>query len=439
MSSKNVDSAASIGRLQLAERMRLSILRVMGSDTPPESEARPEGKGEPISSDALPIEAGKAETAQTHTGSDALLSSGLTGSDALLSSDTLPEDVAQNTDSDVLLSSDALPVKHPISSDALLAKHPISSDTLPEEINWSNSTAYGSPIPENLFYPVLDAGIYELLSKDSASASMLFYWAFTTQRSSVLAITYSKISSQLRFARTRTSRILDRIRESVLFSVKATPKGVFIDIGRLISHVSENYPHSDHTCSSETLPPVCSSSIYVYKELKKTTTYTSSETLPIWKSMQMIEFRVLVDLISFYGYGTKDISPKLTELLANGYRNRGLENIALNLSYAASNKKVGSPIGYLMKTLAEDYGPVSLPYEEQEKTKKVAETFRAARNGSLGEYGSAELKKMLFVLGKATSQLETREQCEKMLSELLSKSDGLYKKMSETTGRAGKI
>jgi hypothetical protein len=427
--------------------MRLSILRATSGDTMPGNEALAENKERPIGSTSLPIETGKAGSTQIHTSSDALLSSDVNGSDALLSSDvngsdallssaSLPCNTAQNTSSESLPSSDSLLQKHTIGSDALLEKHTIGSDSLPIRNNWSNITTYGNPVPENLFYPVLDAGIYELLSKDSASASMLFYWAFTTQKSSVLVFTYSQISSKLHFARTRTSRTLDRIRESGLFSVKTTPRGVFIDIKLLISHVAESYPHSDHLSSSDPLPPSSSS----YKRIKKTTTtYASSDSLPIWKSMQMVEFRVLVDLISFYGYGMKDISPKLTGLLANGYKDKGLENIAFNLSYASSNKKVGSTIGYLMKTLAEDYGSVSLPYEEQEKAKRVTETFRTARNGSLGEYGAAELKKMLFVLGKVTSQLETREQCEKMLSELLSKSDGLYKKMSETTGRVGKI
>jgi hypothetical protein len=247
---------------------------------------------------------------------------------------------------------------------------------------------YGTPIPDELFYPILNAGIYHLLSGDNASASMLFYWAFTTQKSSTLAVTYSLIIKELGYSKPRISRTLDRIRESSLFTIKTTMKGVFIDINTLIEEVKKAELQSVQSSGNESLPLSSSSFFKDYN----TTTYRSNDTLLLLKNINPTEFRILVDLIIFYGYTSKDISPKLIDVMADCYKNKNIEYIAYNLAYAAKNKKkVGSPTGYLLKTLTEDYGSTSLPYEDRAKSQRLIEAFRVIRNGTLEDCGTVEL------------------------------------------------
>jgi hypothetical protein len=353
--------------------------------------------------------------------SETLLSSVLNSSETLLSSETLPVQKSRFAGSETLLSSETLPNKTLLSSETLPNKTLLSSETLLNNDDWSNIEKFS---PE-LFFLILDAGIYELLPNNGTSASILFYWAFTIQRSSFLSFSYDQAVGSLGYSRTRVSRTLDHIRENDLFEVRTTHQGVFIDIRKLIKKVDKSYPHSDLKLSSETL---LSSSSSTYKDLRTTTTNLSSVSLLI----KSPDLKILADIISYYGFVGKDLNPKLIDLMSKKYREEdgSIENIAFNIAYAAkTSKNTRSLTAYLIKTITEGYGATSLSYAEREKVGKIMETFREVRSGRLDELGASELRKMLFVIGKPLPEHTSRIDCEAALSDILSRSNDLYEKM----------
>jgi hypothetical protein len=423
-----VDDDAAKGRAQLAQRMRATIAQATSKIE------------QEVSSDPLPLHACETEPLNNLTSSETLPSSDLISSDMLLSSEITSPDSLLSSDvisSELKLSSDSLLCNlskntnsDTLPSSILLPDDPLlSSDTLPER----SRNIFGELISDNLFLPVLDAGIYNLLSGDNASASMLFYWAFSKQKRSVLAITYSQVSRELHYARSRTSRTIDRIRESALFNVRATPKGVFIDLKNLINTVTNNYPQSDQESGSDL--QLGSSSSFLNN--KEPTNQISSGSLLIWNNINADELHIIADLISFYGFSAKEITPKLLELMAERFKNSGMESIAYNLAYAATNnKRIASPIGYLLKTLAEDYGSTSLSLEARETSDRLVETLRIVRSKKLDEYGVTDFRRFLYHLGRPIPEGFSRVECEKVLNDRLAVSDELMEKIKKITGRS---
>jgi hypothetical protein len=401
MSTAKVDSGASIGRAQLAERMRRMIFNATGVDSKgitsselqineqhsvetsadyevaPATEVSISNDALPLSNETLPSsnetlpiypkDQGDETTqvsndslpSNVSTGNVPLLGNDLYGNDSLPSNDSsgnvpLPSnDSSPNFSGNVPLpSNDSLPKNTQETGNGTLPDNGSLPKNTPETGNktlpsndslpyWSDISPYGEPISEELFLLVLDAGMVELRASilgDSESVSMLFYWLITRQRRSILYLTYAKMVEDFNYTKPKLSRALDKFREHPLFSVKATHKGVFISIQRLLDRIKQTYPQFDHTDSNESLPPVSSSNnIYIYNQ-KKITTTTSNESLLPLCSLTDIDFHVLVDLITFYGFGPKEISLKVTETIATIYNVYGLEKIAFNLAYASGNK-----------------------------------------------------------------------------------------------------
>lgn len=424
MSTRKVDDEAGIGRIQLAARMRKNIQMAIGNDDLPDT----------TSSDTLPssIVPPSAETngsvslpGSRSSGSVLLPSSDISSSDTLPSSESLPIDQPQETTNKTLTSLVSLPPVSLVSSETLPIISTNSSETLPQ----SSNSLYGQPVNEELFSKVLDLGMYELCG-NSASASMLFYWAFTTQRRSVLNFTYSQVMNKLNYAKSRISRTLDNIRESRFFKVRATPKGVFVDLKFLIDEVKEGYPQTQQISSSETLPLVSSS-----KDLNILNTTTNfsigSGSLPGLKAINPKELHVLVDLITYFGYSGKDLSPKLIFLITKFYNEKNLLYIVYNLAYARRNsKQTRSMSAYLIKTLEEDYGSTSLPYEDVNKAQELIEAFKEARSGRLDDKGASELRKLLFKMDKPIPEGTSRVESERILADILAKSENIYDKFA---------
>ena len=445
MTGRKLDNDAAVGRMQLAERMRKSIHAALqentstGSETIPSSEMIPQGESVIASSETL-LSSGltSSETLPSSglTGSETLPSSGLTGSEALPSSETTSYRLLIQGSSETLLGSETIPDKALLSSESLLDEALLSSETLPDKTLPSSESlpllngAYGHLIADEFFFATLDKGMYELLSPDNSSASMLFYWAFTNQKRSVLFITYSLVTEALHYARTRISRSIDRIRESRFFSVKATPKGVFIDLTLLVEEVKKIYSQPDHSPSSDSLPPFVSSSSYI----NNTTNLTrGSDSLPL---IEQADLHVIADITTHYGFTGKDINPKLIDMIKKSYHDRGLVNIAHNMAYAKRNiNNARSITAYLVKTLAEDYGASSLTFEDREKADKLVEIFKRVRNSKLDDLGAQELREMLYALGKVIAQDTPRNKCMSDLSKILERSNDLYEKFGGGTPR----
>jgi hypothetical protein len=316
----------------------------------------------------------------------------------------------------------------------------LSNGTLPY---WSDSSPYGEPVPENLFLLVLDAGMVGFQSSlhgDTESVSMLFYWLLTRQRRSILYLTYAQMVEKFKYTKPKLSRALDKFREHPLFSVNASHKGVFIDIRKLIELVKTTYPQSDLNNGNETLPLVSSSSFRSCYKRTTTTTGTQNEVQSFQTLLDLSssEFHTLVDIITFYGFGPKEISQKVTEAISYTYKNHSLEKIAFNLAYAAWNKKVRSPIAYLLKTFHEDYGSSSLSLEAREKAQKVIEVFKTARSGNLDDHSTNDLLRFLFILGKPMPEGCTRQQYLDTINGILSSAAELHQKMSQIIGRSEK-
>ncbi len=463
MSKKKVDEEASKGRAQLASRMRSNLLQACGGAINSQSQNTPqaitevpqnESEKKIIGNESIPINetipanlkissSNESLPSNVSSGNESLPSNDLTGNDlfrsnVLIGNESLPsnksllEKTAQNTNNDPLPSNTSLP------DETLLGNDSLPDETLPSYGSLLQEPApyYGEPVHPNLFFAVLNIGVYHLLSGDNASASILYYWAFTTQQSSVLHFTYSQIERELRYSRPRVSRTMNKLRESTLISVKATPRGVFLDISGIIEEAKKSYPQLAEICGNDSLPS-SSSSYYIFNT---TTTKASNDSLLLWKSISRIDFRVLVDLISFYGYTEKDISPKLIELMAGSYENhKGLENIAYNLAYARNSKNVGSTTGYLVKTLSENYGAASLSYGDRSRSEKLIETFRIIRTGKLEDHGTGDLRNILAVLGRNVPEMTPRAECERQISDLLSRSEDLFQSMSKDAGLSGSV
>jgi hypothetical protein len=356
------------------------------------------------------------------SGHDLLAGNRIISNERLPSDEISPCRTSENADNEILPRYTMLPGGMFLDNDSLPDEALHGNKTLPERSN----ALYGAPITAELLSPVLDAGVFALLRGSTEAASMLFYWAFTTQQSDTLVVTYTQIKNALGYSKPKISRTLNRIRESSLFSVRATPKGVFIDIKKLVSAVKNNFPLSNQVTGNETFPPVV---VKDFTEFKNTTTTLSNETLQIFRSIKPLEFRVMADLLHWYKFTTKDISIKTIELIAECYAAKGLENIAYNLAYT-SGKNASSRVGYLIKSLAEDYGGTCLPFMDMKKADILIETLRMIRDKKLDECTATNLREMLFILGNGVPEGTSRATCEDKLTGLMSKSDELYAKMS---------
>ena len=139
--------------------------------------------------------------------------------------------------------------------------------------------------------------------------------------------------------------------------------------------------------------------------------------------------------MTFYGFGPKEISQKVTEVISDIYKTHGLEKIAFNLAYVAGNKKMRSPIAYLLKTFREDYGSSSLSLEAREKAQKVVEVFKTARGENLEDHSTGDLLRFLFALGKPMPEGCTRQQYLEAINAILSSAAELHQKISQIIGR----
>ncbi|MDR1907360.1 MAG: hypothetical protein LBQ43_00675 [Holosporales bacterium] len=366
------------------------------------------------------------------TSNDALPCNEIIGKDSLPSNDVNVNETEPGNNS--LLCNDMWTNNISLPNTSLPSNHSLPTETLPSNTSLlvSLTPIYGEPIKKELLFAILNTGIYALLAKDNASASMLFYWAFTTQQRAILFVTYSQVQKHLGYSKPRISRTLDSIRENTLFSVKTTPKGIFMDISSLIKEAEKMRQFQDRS-SNDPLPAYSSSSIL--NDIKTTTNTTSNisnESLLALSNIKSSDIRILVDIITFYGYSCKDISPKIIDIVAQIYKNRGLFNVAFNMAYASkNNKRVGSPTGYLLKTLTEDYGGTSLPYDDMERSKNTINIFTSIREGSIDDFGTSELRKTLYSLGHPLPENTPRSDCESAIKEILSKSDDLHKKITD--------
>jgi hypothetical protein len=227
----------------------------------------------------------------------------------------------------------------------------------------------------------------------------------------------------------------------VLFNVKKTPKGVFIDISPLLSKSAEigEIKTPQQFLSTSTAGnagndslPACSSSSFL--DLKRSTTTTririSNDSLLHLSGMGQEGIHILADVITFYGYSSKDISPKLLDVLLRFHKEHGLDRVAYNLAYAAKNKRVNSTVGYLLKTLTDDYGSASLPYDDMEKALSVIGAFKSVRSSQLDELGASDLRNLLFMLDRPVGAGYPRGECERVIYEIFSRSDDLFDKLN---------
>jgi hypothetical protein len=466
MNTSKVDTDASIGRAQLAERMRRMIRGVTTAnreDTqtqPVSNETLPflphsdsndtlpsSNETLPLSNDTLSINASAEPNKNALESNDSLPSNVSFSNDSLPSNESLPTENSNETlpNNESLLKKEEFIGNNSLPSNNLAAKIPKShsNETLPSNDllpYWSDSSPYGEPISENLFLLVLDAGMVELqscLQGDTESVSMLFYWLLTRQRRSILYLTYAQMVEKFKYTRPKLSRALDKLREHPLFSVNTSHRGVFINIRKLIERVKITYPQFDLDSSNDSLPQVSSSKrTYIYENT--TTTTTRDGVYQTLLKLSDSEFFVLIDVIIFYGFGPKEISQKVTEVIAEIYKTHGLEKIAFNLAYASGNKKMTSPIAYLLKTFHEDYGTASLSLEAREKAQNVIEVFQIARGKNLDDYSATDLRRFLFVLDKPIPDGSSRMQCLNAINDILSRASELQQKISQIIGRVEK-
>jgi hypothetical protein len=134
----------------------------------------------------------------------------------LATSETLAVAIPSTCDKKMLVNSETQAHKTEVDSETQVDKTLTASKT---QANFH----YGEKIPDSLFLLVLDYGFYDLLKDQVSAAPIIFYWAFTTQQSSVLRIVY-EAEKALNLPPTRISRAIERIRNSDNFEVKNLKK-----------------------------------------------------------------------------------------------------------------------------------------------------------------------------------------------------------------------
>jgi hypothetical protein len=345
------------------------------------------------------LAASEIATSETKVTSETLNSEALATSETL--ADNLEEKI-QNNVSKTLVTSETLTDKTLVTSETLADKTLATSKTLV-------SFNYGEKIPDSLLWLVLDYGFYDLLGDQVSAAPIIFYWAFTTQQSTVLRIIYKEVQKALNWPPSRIARAIDRIRTSDNFEVKNLKEGLFIDLSRLVKKVQELHPN------------------------------LTSETL-VWRSISLIDLRVLADLMNSYRFTKKDLSLKLVYAMAQNYSDheKQLKNIALNLSYASKHASGSSSakLSYLIKALKEDWGGTTMSFDDIEKTVEVISTYKIIREQKIMDLATAELRRILQKFGRLTPDSITREECLKHMEGILSRSDELYEALRQLSGRS---
>jgi hypothetical protein len=174
--------------------------------------------------------------------------------------------------------------------------------------------------------------------------------------------------------------------------------------------------------------------------LKETTKRLSTSKTLVWKSISLLDLRLIADLIVFYRYTKKDLSLKLVYALAQSYtgNDKQLKIITLNLYYASSHATGSSSarLSYLIKAIKEDWGSTTIPFEEIEKTMKILSTYKALREQKLTDLATQDLRQMLHILGKITSNEETRERCLMYLDDILGRSNEFFEALCQLAGRS---
>ena len=369
-----IDIEAEKARAQLRERMKgtLNFLK-KGSYDNDSIDVKKETQQmeiiENLSSETLP--------STKNSGSETLLGSVLSGSETLLSSETIPKNTvkfAEITSSETLLSSETLPSKT-----LLNGENPqnTGSETLLSSETLLTNNPFGQTINDDFLIPMLDIGIYNLASGSTYTASIIYYWLLTTQKSNILNTSYDEVESFLKIPRSRISRAFNRFRESDLFEVKATRQGIFIDATK------------------------------IYDMVKKTAVDNfSSETLPyevISWSIPDLDLQILCDMICFFNFSENDISKKVIQRMAELYNkqsNYKFEKIIYNLKYVADGKQIKSKLVYLLRALQEDYGSTGLSIAATQQVDNQIKAFRSLRNRCVNDLGVDERRVLLSVTWK---------------------------------------